>query len=135
MVGHLVRLKLRLLANGLKRSAWQVVLMVLALLYGLGVLVVVTGGLAYVSTQALVLRELVAVVGGAALVLAWCVVPLVAFGVDATMDPARFAPYPIRRAHLLTGLAVSGLVGVPGSSGSGSSRKRPFFRLTRPAQV
>ena len=60
MVGHLVRLKLRLLANGLKRSAWQVVLMVLALLYGLGVLVVVTGGLAYVSTQALVLRELVA---------------------------------------------------------------------------
>lgn len=114
MVGHLVRLKLRLLANGLKRSAWQVVLMILGLVYGLGLLMTVAGGLVYVSTQALVLRELVVVVAGAALVLAWCVVPLVAFGVDATMDPARFAPYPIRRAHLLTGLAVSGLVGVPG---------------------
>lgn len=114
MVGNLVRLKLTLLRNGLRRSAWQVVLLALGLLYGLGALAMVTGGLVYVSTQPLVLRELVVVVVGAALVLAWCVVPLVAFGVDATLDPARFAPYPIPRPQLLAGLALSGVVGIPG---------------------
>lgn len=114
MVGHLVRLKLTLLVNGLKRSVWQIVLLVLAVLYGLGALLAVFGGLVYVSTQVLELREMVAVLVGAGLVLLWCVVPLVAFGVDATLDPARFAPYPVPRPQLLAGLALSGLVGVPG---------------------
>ena len=114
MVGHLVRLKLRLLANGLKRSVWQVVLLGLAALYGLSAFGAVASGLVYVSTQVLVLRELVVVLLGAGLVLLWWVVPLVAFGVDATLDPARFAPYPVPRPQLLAGLAVSGLVGVPG---------------------
>ena len=41
MVAHLVRLKLALLRNGLRRSAWQVVGLAVAALYGLGAIVVV----------------------------------------------------------------------------------------------
>ena len=114
MVAHLVRLKLTLTANGLRRSAWVTVGFVLGALYGLGALLTSLGALGYVSTQDFELREMTGVIAGAALVLAWWVVPLVAFGLDATMEPARFAPFPIPRSRLLVGLTLAGLVGVPG---------------------
>lgn len=114
MVAHLVRLKLVLTANGLKRSAWVVVGFVVGALYGIGVLVGAMAALGYVSTQAFELREMTGILAGAGLVLAWWVVPLVAFGLDATMDPSRFAPFPIARPKLLVGLTIAGLLGIPG---------------------
>lgn len=114
MVAHLVRLKLTLTANGLRRSAWVLVGFVLGALYGLGVLIGSLAALGYVSAQAYQLREMTGVLAGAGLVLVWWLVPLVAFGLDQTMDPARFAPFPIPRVRLLVGLTVSGLLGVPG---------------------
>ncbi|GEL94892.1 hypothetical protein [Cellulomonas composti] len=115
MVAHLVRLKLALLGNGLRRSAWQVVGLVLGLVYGLLVLGLVVAGLAALSTQDTALRQTVTVVVGSVLVLGWWFVPLVAFGVDATLDPARFVTFAIPRRSLLTGLAIAGLVGIPGA--------------------
>jgi ABC-2 type transport system permease protein len=114
VVAHLVRLKLTLTANGLKRSAWVVVGFVVGALYGLSVLVGSLAALGYVSTQAFELREMTGVLAGAGLVLVWWLVPLVAFGLDATMEPARFAPFPIPRPQLLVGLTLAGLLGVPG---------------------
>lgn len=114
MVAHLVRLKLNLLRNGLRRSAWQVVGLVLSMLYGLGIVVTVLIGLAALSAQDLPLVRLVLVLGGTLLVLGWWVVPLVAFGVDATVDPARFVTLPIPRRTMLAGLTAVGVVGVPG---------------------
>lgn len=114
MVAHLVRLKLALTVNGLKRSPWVLVGFVVGALYGLGVLITSLSALGYVSTQTFELREMTGVLAGAGLVLAWWVVPLVAFGLDATMEPARFAPFPIGRRTLLVGLTLAGLVGVPG---------------------
>lgn len=114
MVAHLVRLKLTLTLNGLRRSAWVTVGFVVGALYGLGALLAALGALGYVSTQAFELREMTGVLAGAGLVLIWWVVPLVAFGLDATMEPARFAPFPIPRSALLVGLTVAGLLGVPG---------------------
>lgn len=114
MVGHLVRLKLALLRNGLRRSPWQVVGMALAALYGLGLLAVVGAGLVGLSFQGTALRSHVVVVAGALLVLGWWVVPLVAFGVDATLDPRRFVTFGVPRRELLVGLTLAGAVGVPG---------------------
>ncbi len=48
------------------------------------------------------------------MLLGWVVLPLAAFGVDATLDPARFVTFPIPRRQLLVGLGLSGLVGIPG---------------------
>ena len=79
MVAHLVRLKLTLTANGLRRSPWVLVGFVLGALYGVGVLTLALGAMAYVSTQTFELREMTGVLVGAGLVLAWWVVPLVAF--------------------------------------------------------
>lgn len=115
MVAHLVRLKLRLTANGLRRSPWVAVGFALGALYGIGVLAIALVALGYVSTQVFELREMVGVLAGAGLVLAWWIVPLIAFGLDATIDPARFATFPIPRGRLLVGLGVGGLLGVPGA--------------------
>jgi ABC-2 type transport system permease protein len=114
VVAHVVRLKLTILANSLRRSPWQVVGLLVASLYGLGIAWAVVGAAIGVSTQDLEIRAQVATILGAALVLGWWFVPLVAFGADATLDPVRFATSTIRRRDLLVGLALAALVGVPG---------------------
>ena len=43
--------------------------------------------------------------------VAWMVTPLLAFGVDETVDPARFALLPIRAQTLQRGLLVTSLIG------------------------
>lgn len=114
MVAHLVRLKLTLLRNGLRRSAWQIVGLVVGLLYAFGIVAAAVAGLAALSTQDVEVVRLALVLAGSLLVFGWWVVPLVAFGVDATVDPARFVTFPIPRRTMLAGLTVVGLVGVPG---------------------
>ncbi len=43
--------------------------------------------------------------------VAWTLMPLIAFGVDETVDPQKFALLPLRRATLIRGLTVTGLIG------------------------
>ncbi len=43
--------------------------------------------------------------------LAWTLAPLIAFGVDETVDPRRFALLPLRPAVLQRGLLVSSMIG------------------------
>ena len=54
--------------------------------------------------------------GGAALVLGWLFLPLVFFGVDESLDPARFALLPLRRRTLIAGLFAAALAGLPALS-------------------
>ncbi|RXZ45935.1 hypothetical protein [Agromyces binzhouensis] len=113
MVAQLLRLKLRLLGNIFKRSAWQVVGLSVAIVYGLGIsalLFLILVGLRSVDDVALV-RD-VLVVCGAATVVGFLVVPLV-FGVDDTMDPRRFALFGIPDRTIALGLALSAMIGVP----------------------
>lgn len=114
MVAHLVRLKLVLLRNGLRRSVWQVIGLVVGTLYGLGVLVFMVAGMAALSLQDGDVRATVTIMIGSLLVAGWWVLPLLAFGVDATLDPQRFVLFAIRRRTLLVGLALAALVGIPG---------------------
>jgi ABC-2 type transport system permease protein len=121
VVAHLVRLKLTLLRNGLRRSAWQVVGLVVAALYGLMALVIIVGSMAVLSVQEPDIRGLVAVLVGSVLVLGWWVVPLISFGIDATVDPARFVTFAIPRRSMLVGLAIGGVIGVPGLVSAGTA--------------
>jgi len=114
VVAHLVRLKLSLLRNGLRRSPWQVVGLAVAALYGLMAIVIVVGAMSAVSVQTPDIRGLVTVLLGSVLVLGWWVVPLVSFGVDATIDPARFVTFTIPRRSMLLGLALGAVIGIPG---------------------
>ncbi|MBO0897692.1 MULTISPECIES: transporter [Arthrobacter] len=114
MVAHLVRLKLTLLRNSLRRSPWQIVGIVFGALYGLSVLVLLLTGLFFLSTTDPELARTVTVLAGSAAVLGWALIPILATGVDVTLDPARFVTFAVPLPKLLTGLALGGLIGIPG---------------------
>lgn len=114
MVAHLLKLKLLLLRNSLRRSTWQLVGVILGALYGLGLLGMIVAGLIALGALDLELMRTVVVLGGSAAVLGWVVIPLVASGVDMTLDPARFVTFTVPMRQLMTGLALSGVIGIPG---------------------
>lgn len=113
MAAQLVRLKLTLLANTFRRSVWQTVGLVLASAYALFVVATVVVAAIAGGTVDPALTGRLLVLGGALVMLAWWVVPLFAFGVDATLDPQRFVTFAIPHRRLLAGLALAGLVSVP----------------------
>lgn len=114
-VAHLVvSLKLRLLANTLTRSAWQLVALAASATSGLGAVALLLVALSVTSRADPSLAAAWLVVGGSVLVAAWWLVPLVAFGVDSTVSAEVLRPYGLRRRDVLLGLGTAGLVGVPG---------------------
>ncbi|MDZ5446288.1 ABC transporter permease [Micromonospora sp. 4G57] len=111
---HFVRLKLRVLGNNFHGQGWRIALFVVGVLVGLwfatgGFFALAAPGLAGEPRYAL----LTAAFGGGLLVLGWLLLPLVFFGVDETLDPARFALLPLTRRTLVTGLFAAALVSVP----------------------
>ncbi|GAA0562933.1 transporter [Paractinoplanes ferrugineus] len=109
-----VRLKLRLTANGLRGRPARIVLFVM------GALVAGFFAIAGYSSFAVpgVLNssfgaELTLPLGGAALVLGWLFLPLIFFGVDESLDPARFALLPLTRRTLIAGVFTAAMVGLP----------------------
>lgn len=114
MVAHLLTLRLLVLKNSLLRSPWQLVAVILGGLYGLGMLALVTVGLLALSAAPPELARTVVVLGGSGTVLGWIIIPLVASGVDHTLDPARLVSFPIPLNRLLIGLTVCGILGIPG---------------------
>ncbi|MDG4804109.1 ABC transporter permease [Micromonospora sp. WMMD980] len=111
---HFVRLKLRVLGNNFRGQGWRVALFVVGVLFGLwfaagGFLALAAPGLAGEPRYAL----MTAAFGGGVLTLGWLLLPLVFFGVDETLDPARFALLPLARRTLVTGLLAAALVSVP----------------------
>jgi ABC-2 type transport system permease protein len=109
-----VRLKLRLIGNGLRGQAWRQVLFVLGILFGTGFAVAGYGIFAVPAMlgDLRIAGTLIPLAGGA-LVLGWLFLPLVFFGVDESLDPARFALLPLRRGTLIRGLFAASLIGVP----------------------
>jgi ABC-2 type transport system permease protein len=117
VVAHLVRLKLQLLRNGLRRSPAALIGIALGLIYGGGLLVLGVAGLVALRFQPdLELTRAATTLGGAALIAAWALVPVLVFGTDPTLDPVRFATFAVPERQLATGLAVAGLVGLPGAA-------------------
>jgi ABC-2 type transport system permease protein len=113
LAGHLVRLKLALLRNGLRRSQWQQ--QVGLVLGALGGLPLAGGGfllLALVPRAeprfGLLLVEAVFL----ALFLGWLLFPLLSFGGDTSLDPARLVLLPLRPRQLMSGLFLAGCVGI-----------------------
>jgi ABC-2 type transport system permease protein len=108
-----VRLKLRLTRNSFRGQSWRVVVFVLGLLSGLFLAAMSMLGLAATRFAPTDVGYLIAVFVGGFIILGWTLVPLLFFGVDETLDPARFALLPIRRGTLARGMLAAAFVGVP----------------------
>jgi ABC-2 type transport system permease protein len=113
-IRHFVRLKLRVTANGLRGSGWRVTLFVVGVWIAVclafaGFMLFALPGL----TGSVNGAGMAAGLGGSLLVLGWLFLPLVFFGVDESLDPARFALLPLSRRTLVTGLFAAAVTGVP----------------------
>ncbi|NIJ06396.1 transporter [Frigoribacterium faeni] len=114
MVAHLLSLRWRVMGNGLRRSAWQIVALVIGALYGVGVLVALVAGLVALSFAPERWGWTAAVLVGSVAVLGWAVVPLLARGVDQTLSVEKLRSFPIPADRLLVALLVCGVLGIPG---------------------
>ncbi|GAB2490091.1 hypothetical protein GCM10027063_34220 [Promicromonospora xylanilytica] len=115
MVARFLTLKLTLMGNTFRRSVWQTIGMVVAVLYALGTVGMLVVAMIFVGVAGDPDWAAVAItLGGVLTVVGWWLIPIFAFGVDATLDPHRFSTFAIPRRTLLAGLAVAGLVSVPG---------------------
>lgn len=113
MVARLIRLKLDLLRNSFRRSAWQVIGTGFGLLYGLFLVTMVmvlqfTVGREPESVQPLLTTSVLLV---SAALLIWLVVPLFITGADSIMDPRQFVTYAVPRRQLITGLVLAAMIG------------------------
>ncbi|GII24925.1 ABC transporter permease [Planosporangium mesophilum] len=110
---HFVRLKLRLMRNGLRGQPWRIALFISGVVVGVGAAV---GGFGLFTAAAVTGGRTGLVMtgfAGAGLTLSWLLMPLLFFGVDETIDPARFALLPVRRGVLLRGMLAAAGVGIP----------------------
>ena len=112
MVAQFLGLKLRLLANTFRRSPWQIVGIVIAVIYGFGASAVAILGLAGLRLADPETARSVVVVFGSIVVLGFLLVPL-AFGVDDTLDPRRFSLFGLPTTRLAALLVLTALVSVP----------------------
>ena len=109
MAWLLVQLKLRLLTNALRSSsrakASFIVSTTFAVLTALGMfaLLAVLHGQSTAVDLTSVLFTLFA--------FGWLIMPLLAFGLDSTLDPATMALYPLRTGQLATGLLAASATG------------------------
>ena len=78
MVAHLLRLKLTLLRNSVRRSPWQLVGLGIGILYALGLVALGITGLLFLRGADPGVAQTVVVLGGAAALLGWAVVPVAA---------------------------------------------------------
>ena len=109
MVGTFVRLKLRLLRNGLTIGQGAVLFAIGA--FGAGA-VGLTGFAVLAGARGdNTAPDLAIVVFGIA-TLGWAVLPILGFGNDETLDPQRLATLPLTRRQLVTGVLAASLLGV-----------------------
>jgi ABC-2 type transport system permease protein len=109
MARLLVQLKLRLLTNALRSSSRARVGFVISTFFAL---VLAVGGFLFLA----MLRGNAASVDLSATVFTvfafgWLILPLLAFGLDGTLDPATLALYPLRTRPLATGLLAASVTG------------------------
>jgi len=114
MVATLLRLRFRVLGNQLARSPWQLVGFIFGAMYGLVVLVGIVVGLVLLGFGELPLAAGVVVVAGSLVTLGWALVPLIAFGVDTTLDPERLVVFPMSLSRMMVALTLAGVCGIPG---------------------
>ena len=109
MAWLLVRLKLRSLGNALRSSGRARISFILSTTLAAVVAAAVFASLAALRGQGAAVDEAAAVFTMFA--FAWLVLPIFSFGLDATLDPATLAPYPLRTRPLAAGLLAASATG------------------------
>jgi ABC-2 type transport system permease protein len=112
VVGLIVRLRFAMWCTAMSRSALHLTSSILGGLAALGVLAVLGPGLVLLSQRPLRITALTVPLFTVITVM-WTVLSLIATGVDAILDPARFSVLPLRAGELARGLLAAACTGIP----------------------
>lgn len=115
MVGQLIRLKLRIIWNTVRKQTVVLVLAVLGVLYFGGIYASVLVGTAFLarSDEAYLATPVMPIVGPFIFLL-WLVLPIIFASMDNSLDPVRLSPYVGPSKRLGAGLAAATAVGPGG---------------------
>lgn len=112
MVAHVLSLKLRLLANGFKRSVGQLIGVIIGGLYALGMITMLTMAMWFTAGDIPFQGEIFTLIGSA-VVLGWAIIPPLLTGVDLTLEPSRFVHFGIPEKTLGPALVLAGFISIP----------------------
>ena len=115
MVGQLIRLKLRIIWNTVRKQTVVLVLAVLGVLYFGGIYTSALVGTAFLarSEKAFLATPVMPIVGPLIFLL-WLVLPIIFASMDNSLDPVRLSPYVGPSKRLGAGLAAATVVGPGG---------------------
>ncbi len=112
LVATFAGLKVRLLRNRARSTRNGTLQLAVSVLAGaFGVLALAPAAYGILRTSNPTVAGNVAVIGATVLVVGWAVLPLLTFGSDETVDPAKLVLFPLRGRQLMAGMAVASLIG------------------------
>ena len=117
MVATLLGLKFRLVVAELRRSVARLVLYIIIgsnALIALALLLIGLIATSFVVEGNEALVGAITVILGSIVIIGWTILPLLFFGSDQTLDPARFVLFPLTGRKLAPGLVLAGVLGIPG---------------------
>jgi ABC-2 type transport system permease protein len=114
VVAALLSLRFRVLANTLRRNTLQLLAVIFGGLQTLIVLVIVVAGLTVLVIYPQPVQQATIVIGGVALTLGWFLVPLIATGIEPTIDPLKLAAFPLPVSRLMVAMTLVGATWIPG---------------------
>ncbi|WP_203569074.1 hypothetical protein [Aestuariimicrobium ganziense] len=107
MVGTLVGLQLKLFGRDVRGNTGKIIALIFGGLYLAGATFAAIAGQWALRTSSVELRGAVLTVGFAMVTLLWPFLTLLVSGVDQTLDPGRFALFPVRARTLMPGLLLA----------------------------
>jgi ABC-2 type transport system permease protein len=114
VVAALLSLRFRVLANTLRRNTLQLLAVIFGALQTLFILVIVIAGLLVLAIYPQPVQQATVVIGGVALTLGWFLVPLIATGIEPTVDPLKLAAFPLSVSRLMAAMTLIGATWIPG---------------------
>lgn len=114
MVAALLRLRFRVLANTLNRNTLQLLAVIFGALQTVVILVIAIAGLAVLVIYPQPVEQATVVIGGVAVTLGWFLIPLLATGIEPTIDPLKLSPFPLSVTRLMVAMTLVGATWIPG---------------------
>jgi len=114
MVAALLSLRFRVLSNTLRRNTLQLLAVIFGALQTVVILAISIAGLTVLAIYPQPVQQATVVIGGVAITLGWFLIPLIATGIEPTIDPLKLSAFPLSAAKLMTAMTLVGATWIPG---------------------
>ena len=113
MVATILSLRWRILIHQFRRDWWRLLFVAAGGIWSLSVVPALLIASRSLSRESFAVKQDSLVAAAFIIAIAWVVVPLLATGVDDSLDPARFAPLGVSVRRLMPGLAIAAFTTIP----------------------